>query len=119
VDPLDEQAVKQVRTRGVSCRLIFEKGTLDDVHRARVEEYKALGIEVRWADSLPMKLALFDNTQGMIALLDPVITKPSWTSIIFDHSGFAEAMKGLFETYWKRASEVLEASQTAGMKTGA
>jgi HTH-type transcriptional regulator, sugar sensing transcriptional regulator len=29
-----------------------------------------------------------------------VLTKPSWTSVIFDHLGFAEAMSGLFENYW-------------------
>jgi len=39
----------------------------------------------------------------MVALLDPVITKPSWTALMFDHPGFAEAMRGLFEGYWSRA----------------
>ncbi len=51
-----------------------------------------------------MKMALFDARQGLIALLDPVITKPTWTSIVFDHAGMAEAMKGLFEDYWRRAT---------------
>jgi sugar-specific transcriptional regulator TrmB len=118
VDPLDDQALKQARMRGVSCRLIFEKGHMDEAHRSRIEDFKSIGVEVCWAESLPMKLALFDGRQGMIALLDPVITKPSWTSIVFDHSGFAEAMKGLFETYWRRSQEVIEAAQTAGMKQG-
>ena len=51
----------------------------------------------------------------MIALLDPVITKPTWTSLLFDHTGFAEGMKGLFEDHWRRAMEqqAVEASQTA------
>jgi hypothetical protein len=39
----------------------------------------------------------------MIALLDPVITKPTWTSLLFDHVGFAEGMKALFEDHWRRA----------------
>jgi hypothetical protein len=39
----------------------------------------------------------------MVALLDPVLTRPSWTSVIFEHEGFAEAMSGLFESYWSRA----------------
>jgi hypothetical protein len=77
VDPLDEQLVKQARLRGVSCRLLFESGTVDDVHQQRMDEYKAIGVEVCSAPALPMKLALFDGRQGMIALLDPVITKPS------------------------------------------
>lgn len=106
VDPLDEQLVKQARLRGVSCRLLFEsESSLDESHRQRLNEYRSVGVEVAFARSLPMKLALFDGRQGMIALLDPVITKPSWTSILFDHQGFAEAMKGLFEEYWRRARE--------------
>jgi hypothetical protein len=113
VDPLDEQLVKQACARGVSCRLLFERGTMDDQHQTRLEEYRTLGIQVAFADSLPMKLALFDGRQGMIALLDPVITKPSWTSIMFDHTGFSEAMQGLFDTYWRRVTEA--PSATAAM----
>jgi len=109
VDPLDEQLVKQAKLRGVSCRLLFETAAMDDVHRQRMEEYKAIGIEVCQVPSLPMKLALFDGSHGMVALLDPVITKPSWTSLLFEHGGFAEAMKGLFESYWRRAT-LLESS---------
>ena len=100
VDPLDEQLVKKARIRGVTCRLLFESGAVDEAHRQRMDEYKATGVEVFSAPALPMKLAVFDGRQGMIALLDPVITKPSWTALIFDHSGFAEGMKGLFETHW-------------------
>ncbi len=103
VDPLDEQLVKQARARGVNCRLLLQRGTLDEVHRQRLEEYVAAGVEVREAESLPMKLALFDGRQGMISLLDPIVTKPSWTAVMFEHAGMIEAMQGLFETYWKRA----------------
>jgi hypothetical protein len=72
------------------------------------------GVEVRLTDSLPMKLALFDGKQGLIALLDPVITKPSWTSVVFEHQGMGDAMKGLFEVHWKRGEPVEpEASGTA------
>lgn len=105
VDPLEEQLVRQARQRGVSCRLLFESGTIDEPHAQRMDEYKSFGVEVCQAPALPMKLALFDGRYGMIALLDPVITKPSWTALMFDHSGFAEAMKGLFEEHWRRATE--------------
>lgn len=103
VDPLDEQLVKQARARGVRCRLLYEAGTVDEVHAARMGEYRAAGVEVLSTPDLPMKLAVFDGRLGMIALLDPVITKPSWTALVFDHPGFAEAMRGLFEGYWARA----------------
>ncbi|HLJ18091.1 MAG TPA: helix-turn-helix domain-containing protein [Bryobacteraceae bacterium] len=105
VDPLEEQLVRQARTRGAICRLLLEAGALGDDHRHRLLEFSSIGVEVRQIPSLPMKLALFDCSKGMIALLDPVITKPSWTSLIFDHRGLGEAMKGLFEEYWRQAEE--------------
>lgn len=103
VDPLDEHLVKQARLRGVSCRLLFESNSVDEVHQQRIEEYRSIGVEACSAGSVPMKLALFDGRLGMIALLDPVITKPSWTAVMFEHLGFAEAMKVLFEEHWRRA----------------
>jgi sugar-specific transcriptional regulator TrmB len=105
VDPLDEQLVKQARLRGVRCRLLLEAGALDNDHRRRLQEDAQAGVEVRLVDSLPMKLALFDCRQGMIALLDPVITRPTWTAVIFDHAGLGEAMKHLFDDRWARSSE--------------
>lgn len=105
VDPLDEMLVRQARANGVYCRLLIETGTLDDLHRQRLSEYAAAGVEIRQASSLPLKLALFDCRNGLIALLDPVISKPTWTSLVFDHPGLGEAMKHLFEDRWERAVE--------------
>ena len=78
---------------------------MDDEHRHRLDEYRQAGVEIRLSDALPMKLALFDCKQGMIALLDPVVTRPSWTAVMFTHPGLGEAMRGLFEDRWRRASE--------------
>lgn len=104
VDPLDEKMVKQACLSGVTCRLLLEAGTLDEGHRLRLQDYAAAGIDVRQVDSLPMKLAVFDGRQGMIALLDPVVTRPSWTAVVFDHEGMGEAMTGLFEEHWRRGT---------------
>ena len=86
----------------MACRLLLEAGSLDDEHRQRLTEYVAAGVEVRLAESLPMKMALFDGQHGLIALLDPVITRPTWTAVVFHHEGMGEAMKGLFEDHWRR-----------------
>jgi HTH-type transcriptional regulator, sugar sensing transcriptional regulator len=102
VDPLDEQLVKKARQRGVTCRLLIEAGTLDAAHRQRLDEYSMAGVEVGQIDSLPMKLAVFDGKRGLLALLDPVITRPTWTAVVFEHAGMGEAMKGLFTNYWLR-----------------
>lgn len=103
VDPLDEQLVRQARARGVRCRILLEPEALDAVHRARLDEYRQAGVEVRLLSPLPLKLAVFDAAQGLVALLDPVITRPSWTAVVFDHEGFGGAMRNLFEECWKRA----------------
>ena len=114
VDPLDEQLVKDAATRGVNCRLLIESGAIDEEHRHRLREYRSVGIEIRFAERLPMKLALFDSKCGLVALLDPVLTRPSWTAVIFEHDGFAEAMAGLFETYWCRSLEEHSQKASAG-----
>jgi hypothetical protein len=106
VDPLDEKLVKQAGLSGVACRLLLEAASLDEEHRQRLSEYMAAGVEVKIADSLPMKLALFDGTHGLIALLDPVITRPTWTAVVFDHEGMGEAMKGLFEDHWRKGTNL-------------
>jgi sugar-specific transcriptional regulator TrmB len=105
VDPLDERLVKQAASSGVSCRLLLESGALDGDHRQSLNEYVAAGVQVRIAGSLPMKLAVFDSEKGMIALLDPVITRPTWTAVVFSHEGMGEAMKGLFEVHWRKGSD--------------
>jgi HTH-type transcriptional regulator, sugar sensing transcriptional regulator len=116
VDPLDEKLVRQARTSGVNCRLLLEAGSLDEAHRARLNDYEAAGVEVRIADALPMKLAVFDGRDGMIALLDPVITRPVWTAVVFQHEGMGAAMKGLFEEHWRRGRK-LSAGVQASAKT--
>lgn len=108
VDPLDEQLVRDGAGRGIGCRLLIEAGPIDQKHRERLQEYQNSGVEIRFLDRLPLKLALFDKKCGLVALLDPVLTKPSWTAVVFEHEGFAEAMSGLFESYWCRADRDLK-----------
>jgi HTH-type transcriptional regulator, sugar sensing transcriptional regulator len=106
VDPLDERLVEQAGRGGVTCRLLVESGQLDEPHRKRLGEYRQAGVEVRRVVSLPMKLAVFDGRRGLVALLDPVITRPSWTAVVFEHEGMGEAMKGLFQSHWGQGEDL-------------
>ena len=106
VDPFDEALVREARGRGVRCRLLRELSAADVEHRGRLEEFVQTGVEVRTAKSVPLKMALFDGCRGLIALLDPVITRPAWTSLVFDHPGLGEALQGLFEDRWNRADKL-------------
>ena len=102
VDPLHEELVEETARRGVVCRLLIEDGHPDN--RDQCPQHREdNGIQIRFFERLPLKLALFDGKCGLVALLDPVMTKPAWTAVVFEHAGFAEAMSGLFETYWCRA----------------
>ncbi len=104
VDPIDSvETVVEASQRGVSCRLLADPSILDDTRLVRLRECAAAGVQVRQVTLVPLKLALFDGRRGLIALLDPVITKPAWTSLVFDHPGLGEAMRGLFEEHWKRS----------------
>ena len=109
VDPLDEMLVKDAARRGVRARLLIEAGQIQAEYRVRLNEFRQAGVEIRFLNRLPLKLALFDGKRGLVALLDPVLTRPSWTSVVFEHEGFSEAMAGLFESYWSQGSAELEA----------
>jgi HTH-type transcriptional regulator, sugar sensing transcriptional regulator len=102
-DPLDDQQVLAAGQRGVACRVLIDTTTLDERRLRRLQALAASGVQVHQAAPLPLKMALFDGVRGLIALLDPVITKPVWTALQFDHAGLGEAMKGLFEQHWKRS----------------
>ena len=104
VDPLDAEQILQARSRGVRCRLIVERGTLDAAHQRFLADYENAGVQIRQIDKVPMKMAVMDGRCGLLALVDPVTTKPAWTAVVFEHEGMAEAMKSLFEDYWRRAS---------------
>jgi sugar-specific transcriptional regulator TrmB len=103
VDPLEAEQVLQAAARGVQCRVLVEQGTLDEEHARFLNSYQSAGVEVRKAPRVPMKLALLDGRKGLLALVDPVTTKPAWTAIVFEHEGMGEAMRSVFEDYWRRA----------------
>jgi sugar-specific transcriptional regulator TrmB len=98
--------VREARARGVVCRLLADPTLLDAVGLDRLAECAAAGVQIRQVTLVPLKLALFDGCRGLIALLDPVVTKQTWTSLFFDHPGMGEAMKALFEEHWRRSQSI-------------
>jgi hypothetical protein len=102
-DPLEAEQVMQARARGVDCRVLVEQGTLDADHSRFLDAYRDAGVAIRRIAKVPMKMALLDGRRGLLALVDPVTTKPLWTAIVFEHEGMAEAMKSVFEDYWRRS----------------
>jgi HTH-type transcriptional regulator, sugar sensing transcriptional regulator len=74
----------------------------------KIESYQKIGEESRIVKSLPMKLAISDETITMLALTDRVSMKPSITTMIIDHPNFAIAQKKVFESYWVNAITINE-----------
>lgn len=106
-DPVQSsRLVREARARGVSCRLLADPSLLDAMGLDRLRECAVAGVQIRQVTLVPLKLALFDGCRGLIALLDPVVTKQTWTSLFFDHPGLGEAMKGLFEEHWRRSQAI-------------
>ena len=104
VDPLDAEQILEACSRGVRCRLIVEHDTLDAAHQRFLADYETAGVSIRQIEKVPMKMAVMDGCRGLLALVDTVITKPTWTAVVFEHRGMAEAMTSLFEDYWRRAT---------------
>lgn len=107
-DSLNDEFIKDAPARGITCRLLVETMLpLDSAYRERLQEYSDSGVAVRFVDRLPLKLALFDNCRGLLALLDPVRSTTAWRSVVFEHEGLAEAMSKLFESYWRQSRDEL------------
>lgn len=107
VDPISEPRVKEALARGAECRLIVEKRDLDAPHKKTLRVLAKSGAQVRVAEELPLKLALFDGRFGMIALVDPVLTRPQMTALVFEHNALASALRRLFQEQWERAEPLL------------
>ena len=102
--PLEWDLIASAARRGVSCRILAEAAFPEAAVDGHGERAGLAGVEVRVAARLPMKMAVFDGSRGLIALLDPGVTRPAWTSVLFDHPGMGQAMRGLFEDHWRRAT---------------
>jgi hypothetical protein len=107
VDPTQEPILSSLLRRGVSCRLLFDGAVRNDEEGAAgVRVLQQAGANVRVAQELPLKLALFDSLRGMISLDDPVISEPRITAIVFEHPSLGAAIRSLFEEHWKRGKTI-------------
>jgi HTH-type transcriptional regulator, sugar sensing transcriptional regulator len=89
--------------RGVRIRIICE---YDSNSRDAVENIAtgiAHGEEARIIRSLPLKLAIFDSKECLLAMHDPITGKMSLTTIYINHRDFALLLKETFEAYWAKA----------------
>ncbi len=94
-----------VLRRKVVVKSVYEYTGLDTKEKENLAKvmqgYQKIGEEVRASEELPMKLVISDGTISMFALNDRISLKPSITTMIVNHPGFAVAMKKVFDSYWQ------------------
>ncbi len=93
--------------RGVSYRGLYEAtlfaGSDARLWRHQVDTYVEAGEQARIADSLPVKLLIFDRRVSLIGLQDPVVPGGFAMPMLIEHAGFSALVAAAFEHYWAAA----------------
>lgn len=117
--PVSEHLTKEIDTlkRKVKIRSIYE---YDDAAKEELIKVISLwvsaGEEARVVRELPMKLVIIDDKITLLPLSDPISEKPSITTMIINHPGFAKAQKCVFETIWDKATSFDEFKATKKLR---
>ena len=94
--------------RGVKVRTIYELPPDDNDKIAIFDAAKPfleLGEKARAIEELPIKLIVFDKKTVLFALVDPIIGRPSVTSLVAEHRALAASFSVLFESFWEKAAD--------------
>jgi HTH-type transcriptional regulator, sugar sensing transcriptional regulator len=94
--------------RRVKTRTIYELPQDEEDQLKLLEaasELIRLGEDARVIDELPIKLMIFDSKIALFALVDPIIGKPSVTSLVAEHQALAKSFKLLFESFWGKSRD--------------
>lgn len=116
---MSEHLTKEIDTlkRKVKIRSIYE---YDDAAKEELIKVISLwvsaGEEARVVRELPMKLVIIDDKITLLPLNDPISEKPSITTMVINHPGFAKAQKCVFETIWDKATSFDEFKATKKLK---
>lgn len=102
VSPADNPAETAVVERGVRFRAVVERALMEQPGAAE-QAVASLrnGVEVRVADTLPMKLMLADSHLGLVPLNTDPHGEPG--AVLLHRSGLLAAMDALFEATWLRS----------------
>jgi HTH-type transcriptional regulator, sugar sensing transcriptional regulator len=106
-DEQDESQFEAIK-KGVRIRSIYEIPAKEPELVPFVEAIPNSvkhGEEARTFEELPIKLAIFDEKTALFALVDPIIGKPSVTSLVAEHFALAKSFKLLFESFWEKSRD--------------
>jgi len=97
--PQRESAKKGVKYKAVHQ---IEPENLENFIK-RLQYFASLGEEVRVAESLPMKLFIFDSKIAVFTLENKLSTISNFTFTSFEHTDVARTFTQIFKQYWDNA----------------
>ncbi|MCA2221993.1 helix-turn-helix transcriptional regulator [Nonomuraea aurantiaca] len=97
-------AQRELLDRGVTSRMIYERGFVDRIGALRqIETMVGAGQQARVLPSLPMKLYLMDDRFALLLLRHHPDEPDADAALVVHPSGLLEALSRLFEGLWQRA----------------
>lgn len=90
--------------RGVTIKLLCEfVVTSNPILKEGFKREIKNGVEIRFIENLPMKMAMIDTTKVAMCMVDPIMLQPLPTSLFIEHPGLASILKFYFESIWEDA----------------
>ncbi|TSA28712.1 TrmB family transcriptional regulator [bacterium] len=95
--------------KGIIIKTIYEvKDTASENIKREILSFIQAGEKARFYKDLPLKMEVYDKKIVLLALVDNIYPKQSFTTIIIQHPDIAKAFINLFEDCWKKAINLEE-----------
>lgn len=104
------QCIMDMLARGVDTRVLYRARELEapgvEAFRSETARYVGLGVNAGVVDDLPVKMAVVDRRLALVTLVGPGDADGFPSSLLVENEGFAQALAGTFEHYWRNADSV-------------
>ncbi len=102
VPPGENTAEHAAIDRGVAVRVVLDRAVMSEPGMVtEIVDSLRYGVQIRVAETLPMKLVLADTDLGLVPLAIQAGVAPG--AVLLQRSGLLAALDALFETTWRRA----------------
>ena len=105
VKPPPRIRIKPLKEKGVHLRAIYEidewKGY--DFLEQQIKE----GIEAKFIEQLPMKMAIYDKKSVLLDFHLPT-ESPTYTTVVIEHPFFVKLMEIAFNSVWEKAIPLID-----------
>ena len=99
-----EKAYLKALKRGVDVRFIIQAGRSDGI-TGFLKDLSKKGASVRTIKNVPAKLAVIDDREVWMALLNPNYLDESFTALVIKHPSTAGMEKIFFQRLWDEGDE--------------